>query len=1703
MSEILAAVGAMPAAYPVTAGATHAMVQPEAAGASRAGESMMPAWVERMGVADWLLMGLVVLIALVILSVIVRIMMRRIKLRKMVNTMREDLLLRRELASMAAGEDLKSQQREQYLRTENIRMDLAAARRTMEDKGLSARHTSCWFLLGEPGAGKSRLMEYGGIHYPAGINDFSLASESTSTFNMWLADKGIVWDIGGRLFLSRWGGRADHEWQTFLTGYTRIFKNNLLDGVVLTIPADALMLDPSELRDRKVSLIAEEMRVLSRICGSYCPVWVVITKCDQLDGFSEYCSLLNERDCEEPLGWQNPDPNRPFDLSAADSAFDCLLDKLKSLRTAFALNEQVWGKCAVSGRRDETVIPVYRMPEAFESIKENLMRYLSGIFTHVENKTKDRGLFQFRGVWFTAVLDKPMTAMERVMFRKDGERLSPVVLSEGDSQYSVPSPDDKSRIGGTTEVVSVREKILSLGSSRHYFTAYLLQNIVLGSPNQSDYTAAAAQKLRRPYWISSALLLAMAVPLVLCSAFHREGLERLSDRHVEFWSHTQKLFEEGAIKNSPLIAADKGHQVSLTNLPVPTTQTSRREYLYNLDNMATLSTELPLFWRAASWVTDGEISDILLEKHKKFIDKAAVVSMLLRPVVDSARDVFNYRAEHYAEEHTAWDEDDTDALATLMQITNYGIHLMNGKKMLDDIMYSDLVNLDGSSSHESAIKSLWSASTAGNKTILEMSILNGYLKPVSMEAAHAIAAGVALYTAALDSCELYPDLKYLTMRDFLKKLRRMQQLQNEMKQRESLFCAAVRREDSALMHTYRAEWKNLYEEACRLQQNIEEEERMLEFAGRDSLRECVDAVQTRFHRALENDIQRFDALGKYLGDSENAEFLRNQVIALHKALNRKIPLIAQECDAVSDDLYAIWDRTKETGSDLRPWQRYMAYANSLHRILFYPLSAGEQSESFHRRISRVRETKKRYDESVAALARHGESDLDASCWEQNWIILTNSVILHWLKNVPLTNTDIILPEALSRTPRRLPSIPYTQAGRYSLNPTYDPAVVEARISDLGELSLFVHEHLATGKSRDAEDIAAVIGMMDEACRHFLVDYVMYWSDEIPTHYRVQGIRSWAQFVESGEVFFTSDVSERLYEINELMRKALSIPCLENKDLFPDISAKTEEIARAQKALNAETRRNFRHTADFISRLDLSPAKAWQNLVNMPVDELFRQYWGSWYSSESENTFLWWNDYLSNGMRLLKKEAAEELSRSVRGCLPFASMFPLCNTPLRQPNKILSSFELENLQESLEGISGMPGEKQEAEIARQASSRNIPEEMASLRLPMPRQREKAWAKVSEVVHLLADPEMPLNASILLPASDVRSAPVSGEDGKKRMLPAVRRFPYCRVTRDGEAISSLVNLNRQNEQDIELTTTPIPAETGNLQFEFFRRSDAEAPDCTIKFPGSWSTINLYLRPGVRVDNDKKTAYVPLTFRDREGYSCVFWVGVRFNRDMIPPGVWLRSDTFDESTTSQENDAAAREKELRRAIRSAFLTERNLPRTVTPADRNELRRAVQSILGKSYSVAFEVVMPGADEVPQEDRQSSCALFPYFAVGAANGSSGKLRAVPDSTQTSTFLLSGREKLLLRLYRHAQDEFSAMYVQQQVPLLDYVIDHATAYSPIPGYFTLPVTVSDSNGSMTYTLYLRPSIGVFADDGLLPEDGEDLQIEYADEELPL
>ena len=1659
--------------------------EPVAEAAPRVAET---GWFSEWTWVQWLLFLLVLLVVVFVLYLVVRLVIHRVRMHRMVGTMREDLLLRRELADMAGGKDIKAQRREQFLRTESIRMDVQSAVNRMRENAVEPRRTGCWLMLGEPGSGKGRLMQYGGMEFPAGLNDFSGADEPTSTFKLWMCAKGAIWDIGGRLFLNRWGGLQDNEWRVFLEEFRKVYRNSLPSGLVLALPADALLRDDAALRDRKISLIAEEMRALVHVTGAYCPVWVVVTKCDMLPGFSEFCSLLDNAECEQALGWYNRNPRSSFDPAASGTAFDALVERLRVLRNAYALNTSVWDKTASGTDRADTMAPVYLMPERFADMKDSLQHYLSGIFTCVQHRAGHGGnLFQFCGCWFTAALDKPVTSVEHVLLENRDGKLQPVVVPQAMGSVAMPGWQDA---GNSTGLVTVREKIVSTASPRHYFTADLLNKVIVGAGASSDYTAVAVGRIRRPYWVASAVLVGLALPLALWALATRPALESLAERDYPFWESTRDQFRRGDVAKSPILVADKDRQVGMNGHPVPATGACRREYLYSMNNMATLPARLPWFWRPASWAVDHEFSPNLLSSSKLFIDKAALVTMVLKPAVDSSREVLTYRAERDRDLASKWYRRDTDCLSALLKVTRYGIDVMENRAGQDDrIPYMDLVHVTDSPAKDSAIKSLWLHSGTANPTLSLLSPLNGYLRPVSIEAALAISKAVALYVSEVDTLEVYPELNYVELSRFATALDEMRRLRDEMNALVSALSSANGTDREQSPEELITCWKERYARLCVVREQVQAGAAKLNL-NRDaerSLRAVADGVQSELSARLIEDQNAFNRLLVGLSDSPNSDFLRGQVALMHDAIGRAMPRLGGEYKLVTDALCAFWDVPEDAGDSVRPCDAFCTYADAMNKLFTAELPAGDASERFNVRILRVEDRRKKLDDGFETLKKLNPN-LGDTCKEVVWNLMLGSVLNRWLDEAPHSNVELMRLIDANLPARSLPDAPYTVAGKAKVRCCYEPANAQRVLEDMGALTAFADKYVPLASTETALQLSPKLTTVREAADHYRSDYLLYWLDEIPSYYRLTGIRTWQDFVRSGEVFYNSDAADSIGTVYRMQLEALSIPVLAGEDVYPELAAKRQGIQAVMESLSSGLMRKMERSAEFFSSLDSNPRKAWQTLQDMPAQDYVNAWWGAWFKDMDGVGLGLWNDYLVTGMTLLKREAATALQQEAGLCMPMAAMFPLSSSAGRGPGQVLGVYDMEDLMEKLEGAYNAPDPKRRAEEAKQAETLGAPPSIVSLELPMKRKRERALQDVHKVIDLVASPDLPLNCVPVLPALDTRSAPLSGEDSVQRVIPVGRRFPYMRILCKGRALTGKMNLNRANEKDLDLSATPLGADAADLEFEFYRHSTSSAPDASFKLAGAWSPLNLYLRQGARLGDDKKTAYIPVVFRDKEGYTCLFWTGLRFNREMIAPDEWPGAAVFETAPTDPAADRKDKERQLRKAIRDTFLSRHNVHLNPGAEARARLLEDVEALQKDGCAISFEIVTPGMVTGDDNAATRAASRFPYFSLGTELESSGKLRAMPETSRTAPYAAPSGEPAVLRLFRHAEDEFSTLYTRTEGSLLHYVMMHATEYSATDGYFTVPFKAAGNGESVEYTIYLRPVLSPTYDDGLLPED---------------
>lgn len=193
-----------------------------------------------------------------------------------------------------------------------LKLSFVKAIRRIRAYGKASRYKIPWYLMmGESHSGKTTLLANTGMEL------LSEAPEEQQTgvkqgLNWFFFDQGIVLDVAGDLVLRADGATSNVNGWNYLTKLLRRYRpERPLDGIILTIPCSDLKGTMSQSPEFRLNLERKAQRLYSKLVdaqkrvGLSLPVYVLITKCDELTGFKSLCSEVPERG-DEMFGWSSP-----------------------------------------------------------------------------------------------------------------------------------------------------------------------------------------------------------------------------------------------------------------------------------------------------------------------------------------------------------------------------------------------------------------------------------------------------------------------------------------------------------------------------------------------------------------------------------------------------------------------------------------------------------------------------------------------------------------------------------------------------------------------------------------------------------------------------------------------------------------------------------------------------------------------------------------------------------------------------------------------------------------------------------------------------------------------------------------------------------------------------------------------------------------------------------------------------------------------------------------------------------------------------------------------------------------------------------------------------------------------------------------------------------------------------------------------------
>ena len=190
-----------------------------------------------------------------------------------------------------------------------------------------------WYLLiGPKGSGKTSLLDFSGLDFPLNKIDRKLTRDTSGTrdCDWYFAEDGVLIDTAGR-FLTQDATAADtSSWRTLLELLRKRRRVRPLNGVVVTLPVDALLASD----ENSVSDLAEQIRLrlqeVHQTLHVEVPVYLVLSKADKLLGFTEFFEQLTREESDQVFGASFAEGQSGADVSLLRAEFESLLGRLNS-----------------------------------------------------------------------------------------------------------------------------------------------------------------------------------------------------------------------------------------------------------------------------------------------------------------------------------------------------------------------------------------------------------------------------------------------------------------------------------------------------------------------------------------------------------------------------------------------------------------------------------------------------------------------------------------------------------------------------------------------------------------------------------------------------------------------------------------------------------------------------------------------------------------------------------------------------------------------------------------------------------------------------------------------------------------------------------------------------------------------------------------------------------------------------------------------------------------------------------------------------------------------------------------------------------------------------------------------------------------------------------------------------------------------------
>ncbi len=362
-----------------------------------------------------------------------------------------------------------------------LRESFEHAAETLRKRGRGATlYDLPWYVfIGAPGSGKTTALLHSGLDFfleQGGGQARLRGVGGTRNCDWWFTDEAVFLDTAGRFTTQDSDAASDSAgWKEFLALLTTYRKRRPINGVILTISAKDLLTQGDAAREQQVEAARVRLRELGRELQIQLPVYVMVTMCDLIAGFTEYFDDLSQAGRAQV--WGVTFPYEQTTSGQAPQAFPAEFDALVT-----RLNERLLPRLEeeTDTRRR---IRLFAFPQQVASLRDALAQFVTDVFaaTRYEHQILLRGVYFTSGTQEGTPIDRLIGAIGRG-FRMTPD-VAPAAVGRGKAYFVETLLKDvligESGLAGVNRSLEWRKAAAQLGLYAGLAVAVLLGVMVL------------------------------------------------------------------------------------------------------------------------------------------------------------------------------------------------------------------------------------------------------------------------------------------------------------------------------------------------------------------------------------------------------------------------------------------------------------------------------------------------------------------------------------------------------------------------------------------------------------------------------------------------------------------------------------------------------------------------------------------------------------------------------------------------------------------------------------------------------------------------------------------------------------------------------------------------------------------------------------------------------------------------------------------------------------------------------------------------------------------------------------------------------------------------------------------------------------------------------------------------------------------------